>query len=141
MSPERDDEWRDEMERRIENFKNDFDCKEFAERDQWRVVGEAPSKRKRTSVLDSCGVRLKSGDKIRFRCLVDECLEKLTVLQINGSSTVNGTTHLSQAHGIVATKTKSVKKNIERISKMIKSGMPGFMENPERWFQLVSSLL
>lgn len=93
------------------------------------------TKRKSTSVLTECGVRVQatSGKKY-FVCFRSPCNGRTILL--SGTSTNNGTMHVKEVHQLTSKKTLTATANAQRIRDYINISNSAFMEAPNRWFQI-----
>ncbi len=94
-------------------------------------------KKRHTSVLDSYGVRVVDDKKDKwFRCCVGDCFNKETCIKMSKTSTSLATSHLKNAHNVVPDKTVTTLANMAALEKVKANSMPGFLNNPKRWFQV-----
>jgi len=90
------------------------------------------------SVLDVCGVRLKEkgSNKPWFLCLMGKCFTQCTAIKITAQSTSNATSHLSDKHNIIASKTEAHNRNVVSLQKIVVGAGEQFREDPTLWFEI-----
>jgi len=86
------------------------------------------SNKKSKSVLDVTGIRLieKGTNKHWFICLMGNCYNSCEAIKITHQSTSNATSHLSDKHNIVATKTEAHNRNVTTLKTMIEGADKAF---------------
>ncbi len=96
------------------------------------------SNKKSKSVLDVTGIRLieKGTNKHWFICLMGNCYNSCEAIKITHQSTSNATSHLSDKHNIVATKTEAHNRNVTTLKTMIEGADKAFRTDPTRWFEV-----
>ena len=131
----------DETRRRREFFLADTNLYVYRRNPELQECEVIPAQKGSKSVLDICGVRVKTTlrngkNEKYFVCLQGKCFQKREVIKLTNTSTSNGSRHLKEHHNVLSAKTKAHQRNVATLNKFIEGANETFQRDPNRWFEV-----